>query len=83
MMKIKILKILNVLTTLREVKHLDIVELEFIRDVLNKDLEVILNLDTYQLIEILNNIMSRHDNAVIERFYMVNKVLKMSEMHLN
>lgn len=82
-MKIKILKILNVLTTLREVKHLDIVELEFIRDVLNKDLEVILNLDTYQLIEILNNIMSRHDNAVIERFYMVNKVLKMSEMHLN
>jgi len=75
MLKKRLLKITIRLNKLPEISHLSIEDLEFIRDILNKNIEDILIFETHELISTLKIIIDNNsDNSIKELHNLGNSI---------
>lgn len=69
MLKKRLLKITIKLSNLLEISRLSIEDLEFLRDILNKNIEDILIFETHELIDALKIIIDSNSNNSIKELY--------------
>ena len=71
----KLKKIALKLKRVDEVKELSIEELEFLRDMLDKNLELILGFGRHQVIEMINIILDVETEDSLKNIYAIGKAL--------
>ena len=75
MLEKKLQKITLRLNKVKEVKELSIEELEFLRDVMDKNLEELIGFEPHQVIEMINIIVDVNTEDSLKNIYAIGKAL--------